>query len=65
MDMLDQKNVMTKLNRKELQEINGGSTISGVFLNAITSGIKTILDVGRSLGTAIRRIKEGKLCSIS
>ncbi len=64
MVMLDQKNVMNKLNKAELESINGGASISGTLLNAFTSTIKTIYDFGRSLGNAVRRIKEDKLCEV-
>ena len=65
MDLLDHKNVMNKLNRDELKSIDGGISISGTLINAFTSGMKTILDLGRSFGSAIRRLKENKLCEVS
>lgn len=65
MDMLDQKNVIRKLNKNELKEIDGGLSITGTIINAFTESIKTIYDIGRSLGNSIRRLKEGKLCEIS
>ena len=55
---------MNKLDKTELQNIDGGLSISGTIINAFTNGIKTILDAGRSLGTAIRRIKEDKMCTL-
>ena len=54
---------MRELTNKELLEINGGA-ITVAFINAMARGISTILDVGRSLGTAIRRIFGGSICSI-
>ena len=51
-------------NRNELLAITGGLDISGAIINACTGGIKVIMDVGRSLGTAIRRITLGSLCKI-
>ena len=63
MVMLGQRNVMNKLKKEELETINGGS-ISGTLLNAFTSTIKTLYDFGRSLGNAVRRIKEDKLCEV-
>ncbi len=64
MDMLDQKNVMNKINRNELREIDGGISITGTIINAFTDAIKTVYDFGRSLGNSFRRIKEDKLCEI-
>lgn len=49
----------------ELLEIIGGSVnVSGSIINAFAKGINIILDVGRSLGTAIRRLSLGSLCKI-
>lgn len=43
--------------------VGGGVNFSGAILNAIKSCISTIMDVGRTVGSAIRRINSGKLCS--
>lgn len=52
---------MIQLQKTELLNINGGS-ISGNMINAFSKAINTILDLGRSMGTAIRRIVTGNLC---
>lgn len=52
---------MKKLTNKELLEISGGG-ISGAVITAFIKGINTILELGRSLGTAIRRMYTGNLC---
>ena len=52
---------MRELNHKELLEIKGGA-ISGTLINAFLRGINSLLDLGRSLGTAIRRIQLGRFC---
>ena len=64
MDMLDHLNVdkMTLLNNQTLKQIYGGAGISGTLINAINSALKTIADLGRSLGTALKRIKTKSLC---
>lgn len=51
------------LSDKELLKINGG-TITASLINAIARGISTIADLGRNVGTAIRRLVSGKICSI-
>jgi len=51
------------INNNELKQIIGG-TITATFLGYIVRGINSILDLGRSIGTAIRRIQTGKLCSL-
>ncbi len=52
---------MIILQKCELLNINGGG-ISGTMISAFTRCINSILDLGRSLGTAIRRISTGNLC---
>ena len=65
MDMLDQKNALINLEREELKELDGATSITGSLITAFTRAFKTIFDFGRSLGNSIRRIKEGKMCAIS
>lgn len=55
---------MIKLNKNELYDINGGVSISGTLISAVTRGINTLLDLGRSFGTAIRRIGSNNLCPV-
>lgn len=52
-----------KLDNKELQQIVGGK-ITAAYLNAIIRGVTFLVDIGRSLGTALRRIGSGKVCSL-
>lgn len=53
---------MKELTKQELLSITGGA-ISGTLINAFVRGINSILELGRSLGTAIRRIQLGNFCS--
>ena len=56
---------MKKLTKKELLEIDGGSNwITAAFFNAAARGMSTLIDMGRSLGTAIRRVINGSICSL-
>jgi hypothetical protein len=58
---------MTNINdKKELVQIIGGAKldVSGALLNAFKGCANTILDVGRSLGSAIRRLAFGSLCRL-
>ena len=50
------------MRKEELFLIVGGSSISGTVLNAVIRAVNAALEVGRSLGTAIRRIKTRQLC---
>lgn len=56
---------MHKLKTYELREIDGGFSLTGTLVDAFTKGLETILDIGRSLGSSLRRINEGNLCEIS
>ena len=52
-----------KLTDKQLKAINGGS-ISATLINAIVKGFELIIELGRSLGSSIRRVTSGKSCSL-
>lgn len=54
---------MKEIEAKKLLEIKGGFDITGTILNAIVSGIKTIFEIGKSIGSAVRRIESNNLCS--
>lgn len=47
--------------KEELQNIVGGA-ISGTLINAVVRGINALLEVGRTLGTAIRMVIDGRKC---
>ena len=49
------------LNKEQLESIEGGA-VTASWISAIAKGINSILDLGRSLGSAIRRIQTGRLC---
>ncbi len=51
-----------ELDNKQLLNIVGGINITGAFLNYLVKGINSILDLGRSVGTAIRRITSKNIC---
>ncbi len=55
---------MREINIKDLSLIEGGMNVSGTLINALTSGIKIILEVGRCLGSVIRRGSNGDVCKI-
>lgn len=56
---------MKKLSKKEMMEINGGSTaITASFISALTSAADTLLELGRSLGSAFRRVFENNSCPL-
>ena len=55
---------MIEIKREEMLNITGGANyLSASFLNAVSRAITTLVDLGRSLGTSIRRSISGKVCS--
>ncbi len=56
---------MRELDNKELLTIDGGASwFSAAFLNAAARAISTLMDLGRSVGTAIRRALDGSVCPL-
>jgi len=53
---------MKEMNKEYLLQVEGGINISGAIITAFTKAFNAIMDIGRSLGTAIRRINSGQLC---
>ena len=51
-----------KLSDVELLEIRGG--VSASLINAFVKGISLLLELGKGLGSAIRRITDKKSCEI-
>lgn len=49
------------LSKVELIKITGGSVTPGL-INAITKGINAFLELGKVIGTVIRRTVTGKTC---
>lgn len=55
---------MTVINNEKLETIEGGQSITGTLVNAFTSAGKLIFDIGKSLGSSMRRIFSRNLCQI-
>lgn len=54
---------MKEITKEELMEIKGGTNyLSGSFISSLVRAGNTLLDMGRSLGTSIRRIFSGNVC---
>lgn len=49
------------LEKKELIEIEGGA-ISAALLNGIIKGFEGLFNLGKSLGTSLRRLMSGRTC---
>lgn len=59
---LERRDAMKKLNQKELFAISGGFSLTGSVISAVVSGVGKLIDLGRALGSSIRRIGSGNLC---
>lgn len=46
-----------------LSKIKGGISISATLLNAFARIISSVYDIGNSLGSSLRRIKDKKICN--
>ena len=55
---------MIEIKKNEIFSIEGGLSVSGTLINSLTAGVKIIVELGRSLGSALRRGGSGKMCSI-
>ncbi len=55
---------MQVLGEKELLAVEGGIDITGTLINSISTIVKTIASLGRSFGSAIRRLADNKMCSV-
>jgi len=53
-----------KLYEEELIMVVGGVSLTGTLINAMSRAINALLEAGRSLGTAIRRITNKNLCKL-
>ncbi len=51
------------VNDNEMVKVTGGESLGATFLNYLSTAVKTIYDVGRGFGGAIRRIASGNVCS--
>ncbi len=50
------------MTKEELLNIKGGSGISGTVLSGVIKAFTLALELGRSLGTALRRVKDKNVC---
>ncbi len=53
---------MKVLSKEELLEIKGGFKISSSLITAVVRVINVVLELGRSAGSAIRRIQNNDFC---
>lgn len=58
-----EEDLMDKVEEKELVTLTGGA-ISGALINSFTNLVKIILEVGRSIGSSLRRMQDGSICNL-
>ena len=54
---------MKELTIKEKKEIYAGSGMSATFINSLLKGFNIFTDLGRYLGSSLRRIFENNMCN--
>ena len=54
---------MNKISKTELKKISGGG-ISASFITSLVRAVNSLLDLGRSFGSAVRRIQNGTICPL-
>lgn len=64
MDLQGHYHVMNRMSKEELFKLSGGGVeyFTASFLNAIAKCADALLDVGRAIGSAIRRITSKNMC---
>ena len=55
---------MERVNKEEMKSVLGGWDFNASFLSALIRGVNSFMDVGRSIGSAFRRIYERKVCPL-
>ena len=55
---------MIKISKEEMKKIDGGINFTASFLGYFVRGVDSFMDIGRSLGSAFRRISAGKVCPL-
>ena len=53
-----------KMNNRALKKLKGGTTMSASLINSFIRGINSFMDIGRYLGSSIRRIVGGNSCPL-
>lgn len=53
---------MRELSKNEMKSIKGGGTISGSLFSALAKGFNVFVDMGRALGSSIRRLVSNNMC---
>ena len=56
---------MQKINKNEMKQISGGAlSLNGTIINSLIRYINVFFEIGKALGSAIRRNKAGTICPV-
>lgn len=55
---------MTRVSNNEMRSVFGGWSFNASYLSSLIRGVNSFMDVGRSIGSAIRRIYANKVCPL-
>ncbi len=53
---------MNKIKNEDLLKITGGVNLTATFLSSVAKCLDALLEIGRSIGSAIRRFYSDDLC---
>ncbi len=53
---------MKKIKEKDLININGGASVTSSIINSFVRLYNSLIDLGRTIGSSIRRIATNSLC---
>lgn len=55
---------MRVLNQQKLTEIRGGFSLSASMLNSINNLVELLMEAGKKLGSAVRRMSSNQICPL-
>ncbi|MEG2457482.1 MAG: hypothetical protein RSB41_01145 [Bacilli bacterium] len=53
---------MKNIESEELKCIEGGFSLSGTLINSFSKAINTLFELGRTFGSALRRMRSRNMC---
>lgn len=56
---------MKKINKETMLKVTGGAGLTASFLTALVRGVNAFLEVGRTIGSSIRRISSKQVCPLN
>lgn len=54
-----------ELKETKMYEIDGGTSITSAWINAISKAVNTLYELGKQTGSAIRRFIKGSYCALN